>query len=127
MNAVVFLRFCTVGLLNTAVGLAVIFLLMRIGQLDYIVANFLGYIVGFGISFALNRNWTFEHKGSLLDAGLQWALVVGVAYLLNLGVVIALHEFFGINSYVSQALGVAVYTAFAFVLGRFYVFRTSEV
>ena len=123
----VFIRFCAVGLLNTTVGLAVIFLLMRVGGMNYIAANLVGYIVGFLISFVLNRNWTFEHKGPILNAALQWTLVVSLAYLVNLSIVITCHQYMGINAYVSQLFGVAAYTILTFVSGRLFVFSSKQI
>lgn len=57
-----FIRFCSVGVLNTLIGLAIIFGLMRFGGVQYVLANAIGYAIGMMLSFALNRSWTFAHK-----------------------------------------------------------------
>jgi putative flippase GtrA len=54
-----FLRYALVGVLNTLVGLAFIWLGLQAGLSVY-AANVLGYCVGVVFSFALNRRWTFS-------------------------------------------------------------------
>ncbi len=117
-----FLRFSAVGVINTALGLTVIFALMRFGGVQYIVANAIGYAVGTVVSFILNRSWTFYHKGPVLSSALRWILVISIAYGANVCVVIASHEYFGIDRYASQALGVVAYTGLSYLGGRFYAF-----
>lgn len=121
-----FIRFCAVGVLNTLIGLAVIFGLMRFGGVQYVLANAAGYAVGTLLSFVLNRSWTFAHKGPILHSALQWALVIAVAYAANVSVVVASHEHFGIDRYLSQAFGILAYTGLSFLGGRFYAFSPGR-
>jgi len=113
-------RFLTVGLVNTLVGLAVIFLLMRLGA-HYVFANASGYAVGLGVSFVLNRSWTFRAKSGASGQLARYLSVFAVCYLLNLAVVGALiaNRF---DPYFSQVLGIGVYTGLMFVGSRTLVF-----
>jgi putative flippase GtrA len=122
-----FVRFCIVGLINTLIGLAVIYAAMRFGNVQYVIANTLGYAVGAAISFVLNRSWTFRFKGAILHSALQWALVLAVAFVANIFAVIVAHEYFGVDQYLSQVFGVLVYTGLSFLGGRFYAFRTAGI
>lgn len=117
-----FLRFSAVGVINTALGLTVIFALMRFGGVQYIVANAIGYAVGTVVSFILNRSWTFYHKGPVLSSAVRWVLVIAIAYGANVCAIILSHEYFGIDRYISQALGVVAYTGLSYIGGRFYAF-----
>ena len=121
-----FIRFCSVGVLNTLIGLAIIFGLMRFGGVQYVLANAIGYAVGMALSFALNRSWTFAHNGPILHSALQWALVIAVAYAVNISLVVAVHEYFGVDRYLSQAFGVLAYTGLSFLGGRFYAFSPGR-
>lgn len=121
-----FLRFCSVGVLNTLVGFAIIFGLMRFGGVQYLLANAAGYAVGMVLSFTLNRSWTFAHKGPILHSALQWTLVIAVAYAANISVVFAAHEYFGIDRYLSQAFGVFAYTGLSFLGGRYFAFSPRQ-
>ena len=99
---------------------------MRFAGLNYIVANAVGYLIGFIISFTLNRSWTFEHSGPVLQGALQWALLVAIAYGLNVSIVIAAHNHLGVNPYIAQILGVLAYTLATFFGARHYVFREAH-
>lgn len=80
------LRFGSVGLLNTAVGLAVIYAALFAGLGDFL-SNALGYSVGLLLSFLLHRSWTFAGKGkSLSRDALAFFATWLVAYAVNLGV-----------------------------------------
>lgn len=116
------LKFCAVGVLNTFVGLGLIFALMRFGGVQYIVANAIGYVVGTMVSFILNRAWTFDYKGPVFSSALRWVVVIAVAYGANVCAVILSHEYFGIDRYVSQAIGNVAYTSLSFLGGRFFAF-----
>jgi putative flippase GtrA len=118
------LRFLVVGVLNTAVGLACIYAAMQV--FNYRLANALGYTVGCGIGFLLNRSWTFRHEGAWWGSLARWLGVVAAAYSLNLLTVVALHEGLGVNAYVAQLGGVFVYTASSFLGGRHFVFRATQ-
>ena len=99
-----FLRFSAVGVINTALGLTIIFALMRFGGVQYIAANAIGYAVGTVVSFILNRSWTFYHKGPVLSSAVRWVLVIAIAYGANVCAVILSHEYFGVDRYISQGV-----------------------
>ncbi|GBQ81440.1 GtrA family protein [Gluconacetobacter johannae DSM 13595] len=115
-------RFLFVGAGNTLFGLLLIFMLISYAGADYRVANFLGYMAGYVISFSLNRLWTFRHAGCWKKGFLRWSLVALIAYLVNLSVVVFTHTEMGIGIYTAQITGIAVYTMTSFLGGRFFAF-----
>lgn len=63
-----FIRFLLVGVINTMVGLSIIFILMNSFTLNYWISTFIGNGIGSLVSFLLNRRFTFNshvsfHKG----------------------------------------------------------------
>jgi putative flippase GtrA len=118
-------RFLAVGVLNTLVGLGTIYLCKWLGGIGDVTANIIGYAVGLANSFAWNRHWTFGHAGAVLPAIVRFVLVFLIAYLLNLGTVMAA-IYVGINSYVAQAFGIAPYTTFFYLGSRWFVFRPAS-
>lgn len=116
-------RFLAVGVLNTLVGLGVIYLCKWLLGMGDVAANVIGYVVGLVNSFAWNRRWTFNHSGAVLPAVLRFLLVFVTAYLLNLATVMTAIHGFGINSYVAHAIGILPYTAFFYLGSRWFVFR----
>ncbi len=116
-------RFCSVGLLNTAAGLVIIWLLMWFGVGVY-AANLLGYGAGMVISFTLNRNWTFRQDKPTRSADiLRFLLACAVSYGLNLMVVAGLLAV-GFPAYPAQLAGLPAYTACFFLLSKYFVFGT---
>jgi putative flippase GtrA len=116
----VLLRFVVVGLANTMVGLAMIYLLKWLVGVGDTAANVGGYSLGLAASFLFNRNWTFHHSGAWLPALARFLFVFAVAYAVNLGTVLVLLKQFGMNGYAAQAFGIPPYTAL-FYLGSRYV------
>ena len=120
------LRFGIVGLFNTALGLGVIFAGKALGGLGDLAANAIGYAVGIAASFALNRNWTFRHKGEIKRAFWRFVAVFGIAYVLNLATVFGLRDFAGLNAYVAQAIGIVPYTLFSYWASAHYAFSPKD-
>lgn len=118
-------RFLMVGAGNTLAGLAIIYIVKLMGSGD-VAANATGYAFGLVLSFTLNRRWTFRHSGPIFEALVRFFVVLTIAYAANLAVVLGAISWFDINSYVSQALGVPVYTAFSYLGSRWYVFPTRN-
>lgn len=119
------LRYLLVGVVNTAVGLSIIFALMHLGVAD-VAANAVGYAIGLGVSFVLNGRWTFG--AATLDAGrlLRFLLVVGVAYLANLAALVVVRDALGWGSHVGQLAGAAAYTAVGFAGSRRFAFAARR-
>jgi putative flippase GtrA len=115
-------RFLLVGLANSTIGLSIIFLLKWQGGSD-ITANVFGYATGLIVSFALNRQWTFDHSGSVLPAAWRFLLVFAIAYVANLLTLLALVRLVQMNAYAAQVLGVPPYTAIFYVGSRYFAFR----
>lgn len=118
-------RYLVSGLGNTLVGLSIIYLAKAIGVGD-VAANATGYSIGIALSFLLNRTWTFRHQGPILGAALRFVTVLAAAYAANLVIVLTAISWLGINSYLSQALGVPVYTTLSYLGSRWYAFRVPQ-
>jgi putative flippase GtrA len=120
------LRFAVVGVLNTAVGVSVIFAAKGIFGLGDLLANAIGYGVGLGCGFVLYRSWTFQHKGHPIKAAGRFIAAVAIAYALNLATVFGLRDLGNVNAYLAQAAGVIPYTVFLYLASKVYVFPGHE-
>lgn len=117
------IRFGIVGVLNTGITLAVIFVLMKGLGVHYALSNCIGYVVGFLNSFVLNKKWTFRSKGNVGVEGVLFVAVFGVCYLMQLGALVLMKETIGITADYAQLLAMAVYTGFNFILNKLITFR----
>ena len=115
------LRFCTVGVFNTLLGLGIIWSTMHWLDLPATAANAAGYAIGITVSFALNRGWTFGATTTGLEGFLRWVTVCGAGYAANL-IVLALMATAGADPYVAQLPAMATYTAITFLGSKLYVF-----
>jgi putative flippase GtrA len=116
-------RYLVVGVVNTAVGLSIIYFCMWFGGLGNAISNAIGYGVGICTSFILNNRYTFRHEGEKNSAFLRFLIVTAAAYLANLAVVLQAVYGLGLNPYYAQAIGVAPYTAVGYLGSKFFVFR----
>jgi putative flippase GtrA len=115
-------RYLATGVLNTLVGLGVIYVSMFFLGLGNAAANALGYSIGVVLSFVINKRWTFRHTGSPLSAFARFVGVVGTAYIANLATVLVLAEGLGVDRYIAQALGIPPYTAVGYLGSRYFAF-----
>lgn len=120
------LRFGLTGILNTLVGLGVIFAAKAFLRWDDVPANVAGYGAGLVVSFFVNRAWTFAHTGSMGPAALRFALSFAVAYGANLATVLALRDIASVDGYIAQAAGVVPYTVTFYLLSSRYVFAAKR-
>ena len=115
-----FLKYNTVGIINTAVGFSIVFTLMYLG-ISPTQSNIVGYGIGAILSYWLNSRYTFkmsEKKGSHL---IKFFLALGIAYLVNL---LVLHyALLAYNPYLAQVLSAISYTGSAFIMMKVFVFR----
>lgn len=126
MPSTTLLKFLIVGIVNSSVGLAVIYACKLFLNFDDVVANMSGYAVGLTVSFFLNSRWTFRYRGNVWPAVARFLMVFLVAYVLNLFIVLLLINSFAVNSYLSQAIGVPFYTVVFYVGSRWLAFREPE-
>lgn len=118
-----FLKFMLVGTLNTALGYAVIFACMYLLGLSAVLSNVTGYLFGLTISYALNRSFTFKSTSKSKTELLRFLIVFLIAYLANLGVLLASIRYAGMHEGMAQVLAGAVYVATSFLMNKYYVFR----
>ncbi len=116
-------RFGIVGVLNTGVTLAVIFVLMKGLMVHYVFSNIIGYVLGFINSFVLNKKWTFQSKGNVGLEGMLFVVVFGVCYLIQLGSLLFMKETMGVKAVYSQLLAMAAYTSLNFTLNKLITFK----
>jgi putative flippase GtrA len=121
-----FIRFLVVGVANTGVSISCIFITMSLFEIDYRIANAIGYLVGFGLSFVLNRTWTFRHRGQWWASFVRWLIVSLAAYVCNFVVIITLHRQGMFGDYLVQAGGMVVYTLVSFFGARLIAFRNRQ-
>ena len=115
------LKYLCVGIVNSILGYAIIFILIYVGVIAEI-SNFLGYFIAIFVSFYLNKYFTFndEVKNKLQILKFMFSMVI--SYILNLIVMSFSYRILEINVYISQILGGFVYTFTGYLLSKNWVF-----
>lgn len=116
------IKFGIVGLSNTAVTAAALFILISLLKVDPLVANPIGYTLGLINSFVFNKFWTFKSSSHPLREALLFLIVFAISftpqfflyrYLLSIGY----------SELIATAVGMVVYTAINFIGNRLLTFK----
>lgn len=74
------IRFSLVGIINTAIGLSIIFMLLNIFHLSYWVSSSIGTAIGALFSFLLNRKFTFKSSISFQKGAPRFFLIILISF-----------------------------------------------
>ena len=117
------LRYIAVGIVNTALGFAVI-LLLDIGLgLHSMTANASGYLIGAACSYVLNKTYTFRSQRSDNQAVPEFILLMLVCWVVNASVLWVAREGLQWPPLPAQGLAVLTYATLFFFGSRSFVFR----
>ncbi len=83
LQQIQFVKYLCVGVLNTLVTLAVIFICKSVLGLNPLLSNWIGYIAGVINSFLWNRSWVFRSKGKMGGDAVRFLVGFGVCYLVQ--------------------------------------------
>lgn len=126
---ITFLKFLLVGICNTLVGCALMFVLYNLAGWSYWLSSASNYVAGGVMSFFLNKYFTFRNKERSWRQVWMFALTVAVCWLLAYGaakpLVLTLLSGFPIRlqENVAMLAGMCLYTALNYVGQRFFAFR----
>ncbi len=119
-------KYVVVGLANTALGYAIIFGCMYWLGLGPVLSNVIGYALGLVVSYLLHRKVTFQSTQTGHAEALRFLVVFGVAYSLNLLMLMLLIDYWHVHKGWSQVIAGAVYVIASFLMQKFYVFRSVK-
>ncbi|MEA4934598.1 MAG: GtrA family protein [Lawsonibacter sp.] len=134
-----FFRFLLVGIVNTLVGTAVMFLLYNLaglhrwGNLGYWLSTLGNYTVGSVVSFFLNKHFTFRSRETGFQVVLRFALNIVVCMVLAYGIAQRAVELVLAGTALSQQVqgnlsmlvGMGLFVVLNYLGQRFFAFRTK--
>ncbi|MFC3883558.1 GtrA family protein [Bacillus songklensis] len=77
-----FLRFLLVGLINTFIGLSVMYVLLHAAHLSYWLSTFGGNAAGACVSYVLNKSFTFRSAQPIQHTIYRFVAVISLCYFL---------------------------------------------
>ena len=123
------IKFLIVGVVNTLFGTAIMFGLYNLAGCSYWVSSAANYFFGSILSFFLNKNFTFQNKGSLQKTLPKFVLNILLCYLLAYGIAkpTALYLLkdcaVTIQENVAMFVGMCLFTAFNYIGQRYFAFK----
>lgn len=122
-----FVRFCAVGVVNTALDFLIYFILTRyIGFTAGLIfsAKAISYLLATVNSFFLNRHWTFEIHGAVKwHTVLLFFITVGSGIFINVGVHFIDVKMLALNDLLSTLIAAALTAVWGFLWSKYLVFR----
>lgn len=121
-----FVKYGLIGIINTCVGYGITFYLFYIDILPEL-ANFIGYLIGFFISYLLNKKFNFKSTKKHREDLPKFLISMGSAYIINLIVLFIAFRVFEINVYASQIISGLFYILVGYFMSKFWVFGSENV
>lgn len=128
LTRVQLVKFIIVGGMASVVHLGVLALLTESLEVWYGVATTVGFGAGFGVSFTLQKYWTFQEKtrARLPKQAFAFFILQMVNLLLNFVLMYGLVEGAGIPYLVAQVIVLGALAAMTFVISKRSVFHPIE-
>lgn len=123
-------KFLLVGVVNTLVGSAVMFLLYNLAHANYWLSSAANYVAGGIVSFFLNKHFTFQNKEKSGKQVAKFVLTVAVCYLLAYGLakpavgLLLGGQSVTLRDNAAMLTGMVLYTALNYFGQRFFAFRS---
>jgi putative flippase GtrA len=117
------LRYVIAGSANTSIGYGVFLVMLLWANLRPELANAVGYSVGLGAAFALNRLFVF--KGALFSLGAFARFSIGFvfAFSLNRAMLLYLVSVLDIRPEIAQVFAMTAYTAFFYLINKYFIWK----
>ncbi|MDR3602280.1 MAG: GtrA family protein [Desulfosporosinus sp.] len=120
-NPIEFLKFCTVGTVNTGVDLAIFAVLSSWG-FSLLVAHSLSYACGGLNSFLLNRTWTFKQGGYTSGQLTKFLLLNFLTLMITYVLMVGVYNYLAWPMLISKLVAIGGGLVLNFVGSRLWVF-----
>ena len=126
-----FMKFVIVGVINTIVGTAIMFVFYNVFHLSYWISSASNYFFGSICSYILNKHFTFQYHEQGWASLFRFTINIIICYLLAYGLAKPLiHWILSgstkiIQENVSMLLGMCLFIVFNYLGQRFFAFKSK--
>lgn len=118
------MRFVVAGIAATGTNLVVFYILAHVMHVWYVLVTPLAYLIAFGVSFILQKYWTFRNREkNVLSQTVRYFIVVTVNLFFNSLLVYVMVEFAHLYDVWAQALASLIIAVESFFIYRL-IFRS---
>lgn len=129
---ITFIKFVLVGMVNTIVGTAVMFVAYNIFHFSYWISSAANYIIGSMCSYFLNKYFTFQNKEKSPVIILKFIVNITICYLIAYGgakklILILLSGFSRQwQDNIAMVCGMGLFVILNYFGQRFFAFKKKE-
>lgn len=126
------IRFIIVGIINTIIGMAIMFGMYNIFGFDYWISSASNYVLVSILSYYLNKHFTFKNKEKSLVQVVKFALNIAVCYGIAYGIAkpLTISVLSGYDlkfqTNVAMFVGMMFFTSCNYFGQRFFAFKTKS-
>lgn len=126
------IKFLLVGVVNTLVGSAVMFLLYNGFHTGYWIASACNYIVGSIVSYFLNKHFTFQSHGNSMREVMTFIINIVICYVVAYGIAKpCVYQLFGgygkkVQDNLAMFAGMCLFVGLNYFGQRFIVFKDGK-
>lgn len=126
------LRFISVGIVNTLVGMTIMFGMYNLLSCSYWVSSAANYIIASMLSYVLNKTFTFRHQGDVAASSIRFVVNIAVCYLLAYGLAKPFAAWIMSGSSISlqentaMLVGMCIFTGLNYIGQRQFVFKGDK-
>ena len=126
------LKFILVGVVNTLVGMAIMFGLYNLAHCSYWVSSAANYILTSILSYFLNKYFTFQNRERSVGQVVRFVVNIAVCYGLAYGIAKPLclqllaNASTTVRENVSMLVGMCLFTGLNYLGQRLFAFRTKS-
>lgn len=125
------IRFIIVGVLNTLIGLAAMFISYNVFHLGYWISSAMDYIIGSIFSYFANKYFTFQSDKKSGQEVIRFTINIVVCYFISYGIAkpamnIVLGEMnltLAVFEQLSMILGMCIFIVLNYIGQKFFVFK----
>jgi len=120
-----FIKFCVIGVSNTAVHLSIYYLLLWL-NVYYLLADIIAFAISVWNSYFWNKKYTFDAGKTTLSTILRLYAAYGSTTLLGTGLLFIMVDVIGLDEYISPIIKIGVITVINFILNKYIVFKKRD-
>lgn len=125
-------RFIIVGVLNTIVGTAIMFIFYNVFHLDYWISSAANYLFGSILSYFLNKYYTFSYRKKEWKSAIRFIINIVVCYFIAYGVAKPTMSWLMsgaskvVQENVAMVFGMGLFVVLNYFGQRFYTFKNKR-